>query len=105
MPYALYTTNSKERSAAANERSTSESDLESSVECHRVLTEQWSSKSVECLASARWDSTGDSKSLLLGERLLAAAERSMGLVVYRKTLEFCQFDGIPKYPMVCHVLF
>ncbi len=42
------------------ERSTNESDLESSVESHRALA----------------DSTGDSKSLLLVERLVAAAERS-----------------------------
>ena len=87
-----YTTNPIECLAAATEHLTSESDLESSVESQRalrpaggslfhfrghmgkfeisnkiawVLSEQWLSKSVECLASARWDSTGDSKSLSL----------------------------------------
>ena len=59
----------------------SESDLESSVESHRALAEQWPTKSVEHSASARWDSTSDSKSLSLVERLLAAAECSVGLVV------------------------
>ena len=47
-----------------------------------MLGEQWQSKSVECLASARWDFTGDSKSLSLVERSVAAAERLVGLVVY-----------------------
>ena len=59
----------------------SESDSESSVEFHRALAEQWPSKSVERLASAWWDSTGDSKSLSLVERSMAAAEHSVGLVV------------------------
>ena len=62
----------------------SKSDLESSVESHQALAEQWPSKSVECLASARWDSTGDSKSLSPVERSVAAAECSVGLVVYKR---------------------
>ena len=66
---------------AATECLTSESDLKSSVESHQALAEQWPRNSVECSASAQWDSTGDSKSLSVVERLLAAAERSMGLVV------------------------
>ncbi len=81
--YLNYTTNLTERSAAATERSTSESDLGSSVESHQALPEQWPSKpeSVQCSLSARWDSTGDSKSLSLVERSVAVAERSVGLVV------------------------
>ena len=59
----------------------SESDLESSVESHRALAEQWPSKSVERSASTLWDSTGDYKSLSLVEHSMAAAERSVGLVV------------------------
>ncbi len=51
------------------------------VESHRALPEQWPSKSVERLASARWDSTGNSKSISFVERSVAAAERSVGLVV------------------------
>ncbi len=52
--YFIYTTNPTERSAAATERSaaataTSKSDLESSVESHRALAEQWLNKSVERL--------------------------------------------------------
>ncbi len=79
-----YTTNPIERSAAATERSTSKSDLESFVESHRALAEQWPSKSVEHSASAQsacWDSTGDSKLLSLFEHSVAAAKRSEGLVV------------------------
>ena len=43
----FYTTNPTECSAAATEPLTSESDLESSVESHLALVEQWPSKSVE----------------------------------------------------------
>ncbi len=80
----FYTTNPTEHSAAATEHLMNESDLESSVESHWVLAEQWPSKSVERLqrsSSARWDSTGDSKLLLLVECSVAAAECSVGLVV------------------------
>ena len=49
-----------------------ESDLESSW---RTKRERSPSKSVKCSKSARWDSTGGSKSLSLVERLVAAAER------------------------------
>ncbi len=48
----MYTTNPTERSAAATDRSTSESDLESSVEFHRALVKQLLSKSVERSMSA-----------------------------------------------------
>ena len=53
-----YTTNLTERSAAATKRSTSESDLESSVGSHPALAEQWPIKSVERSASTEWDSKG-----------------------------------------------
>ena len=76
-----YTTNSTEHSAAATEHSTSKSDLESSVESHWALAEQWPSKSGERSLRARWDSTDDSKSLSLVERSVAAAEHLVGLVV------------------------
>ncbi len=76
----FYTTN-------PTKHSRSESDLESSVESHRALAKQWPSKSVERSASAQWDSTGDSKSLSLVKRSLAAAEHSVAAakrsVVYR----------------------
>ncbi len=80
----LYTTNPIECSAAAIERSTSESDLESPVESHRALSEHSTDLLGHCSASARWDSTDDSKSLSLVESSMAAAERSVGLVVYQR---------------------
>ncbi len=83
-----YTTNPIERSAAATERLTSKSDLESSIKSHRTIAEQWPSKSVERSASARWDFTGDSTSLSLVERSVAAAEHWVRLVVYDKDKEF-----------------
>ena len=64
----LYTTNPTEHSAAAIERSTSKSDLESPVESHQVLPESSTDLLGHCSTSARWDSTDDSK--------------SVGLVVY-----------------------
>ena len=51
------------------------------TECSAAATEQWLSKSVKRSESARWDSTGDSKSLSLVELSIAAAKRSVGLVV------------------------
>ena len=65
-----YTTNPTERSTEAIELSTNESGLEWSVESHRALAEQWPSKSVQRLASAR---------LALGG--IIQVERSVGLVV------------------------
>ena len=76
-----YTTNPTERSAAANECSTSENDLESPVESYQALAERSTDLLGHCSASARWDSTDDSKSLSLVERSVAAAEGSVGLVV------------------------
>ena len=78
----IYTTNPTERSTAAIKRSTNESGLEWSVESHRTLVKQWPSKSVEHSASARWHSTGYSKSFSFVERSMAAVERLVGLVVY-----------------------
>ncbi len=77
-----YTTNPSERSAAATKRSTSKSDLESPEESHGALAECSTDLLGHCLPSARWDYTDDSKSLSLVERSMAAAERSVGLVVY-----------------------
>ena len=85
MEALLYTTNPTTRLAAAAERSMSISDLESSVESHRAVIEQCPSKSVERSVSVRWNSTGDSKSLLLVERLVAAVERLLGLVVQQSS--------------------
>ena len=79
--YVTYTTNS-------TERSTSESDLESSVESHRALVEHSTDLLSHCSASAWWDSTDDSKSLSLTKRSVAAAKRSMGLVVYYSKFYF-----------------
>ena len=63
----------------------SRSNLESSVESHRALGERSTDLLGERFMNARWDSTGEPKTLLLGERSLAArpllAEHSWGLVV------------------------
>ena len=74
----------------------SDSDLESPVKSHRALAEASPSARQTCLAIARRALGGilqpvvfygscrvgdDSKSLLLVERFVAAAERSVGLVV------------------------
>ena len=56
--YRTYTTNPTECSAAATKHSTSESDLESSVEFRRAMAEQVCRALDERSGSARWDSTG-----------------------------------------------
>ena len=65
-----YTTNPTERSAAATERLTSESDLKSSVESHRTLAERSTDLLGHCSASSRWDSMDDSKSFSLVKGLV-----------------------------------
>ncbi len=64
----LYTNNPTQCSAAATERSTSKHDLESPLESR---------------PAHRLDSKYDSKSLSLVDRSMAAAEHTVGLVVYR----------------------
>ncbi len=75
---------STEHLAAATERSTSESNLESPVESHRALA-----FSVDllghCSASAWLGSTDDSLSFSLIERSVAAAKRLVGLLVYHRS--------------------
>ena len=53
-----YTTNPTERSAAASERSISESDLESPVESHQALAEHSPSAQQTCSAISREHSVG-----------------------------------------------
>ena len=67
-----YTTNPTECSAAATERSASESDLESSVESHWAIAEQWPSKSVERSGSTRWVLSGILQVILSHFHLLSA---------------------------------
>ncbi len=53
----------------------------------------------EHLASALWDSTGDSKSLSLVVHTVAAAEHSVGLVVYLRSLITNNIeDSVPFSP-------
>ena len=84
------TTNPNERSAADTKRSTSV------IQNHlQNPTERSPSESVEHSASARWDSSGDSKSLSLVERSMAVAERSVGLVVQHFNIATFACFGTP----------
>ncbi len=47
-----------------------------------------------CSASARWDSTDDSKSLSLVGHSMAAAERWVGLVVYQVNIHRVALEGV-----------